>query len=101
MSKKYEFDAIIIKALDMDVAYVEVPFDIKAEFDKGRVAVNATFDSKPYNGSLVRMGTLYNIIGIRKNIKSKTGKQADDSVRVTLVDRQQFPGLRRQFLPNS
>ena len=48
----YEFDAIIIQNEDMDAAYVEVPFDIKALFGKGRLAVHATFDSVPYDGLL-------------------------------------------------
>jgi len=56
MSKIYEFDAVIIKALDMDAAYIEIPFDVKAEFGKGRVAVHATSDGEPSDGSVVNMG---------------------------------------------
>ena len=36
----HEFDAIILQIEDMDAAYVEVPFDIKALFGKGRLAVH-------------------------------------------------------------
>ena len=36
----HEFDAIILQNEDMDAAYVEVPFDIKALFGKGRLAVH-------------------------------------------------------------
>ena len=43
----YEFDAVIIQNEDMDAAYVEVPFDIKALFGKGRLAVHASFDGVP------------------------------------------------------
>lgn len=39
MSKMFEFDAIIIHNEDMDAAYVEVPFNIKEVFDKGRLAM--------------------------------------------------------------
>ena len=53
----YEFDAIILQNEDMDAAYVEVPFDIKAIFGKGRLAVHATFDGVPYDGQIVKMGT--------------------------------------------
>ena len=41
-AEQFEFDAVIIQNEDMDAAYVEVPFDIKALFGKGRLAVHAT-----------------------------------------------------------
>ena len=48
-----EFDAVILQNEDMDAAYVEVPFDIKALFGKGRLLVHATFDGVPYDGQIV------------------------------------------------
>ena len=87
MSKTYEFDAEIKKVPDIDGAYVEIPFDVKAEFGKGRVPVSATFDGVPYDGSVVRMGTPCHIIGLRKDIRAKIGKQPGDKVRVTLRER--------------
>lgn len=83
----YEFEAIIIKVPDMDGAYIEIPFDVKAEFGKGRVPVHATFDGEPYDGSIVKMGTPCHIIGIRKNIRAKIGKQAGDVIKVTIKER--------------
>jgi hypothetical protein len=53
--KTYEFEAVIQKVPDIDGAYVEFPFDVKAEFGKGRVKVRATFDGEPYDGSIVNM----------------------------------------------
>ena len=50
MDKRYEFDAVIQKLPDRDGAYVEVPFDVKTVFGKGRVPVHATFDGEPYDG---------------------------------------------------
>ncbi|MCL2848167.1 MAG: DUF1905 domain-containing protein [Firmicutes bacterium] len=85
--KRYEFDAVIKKAPDMDAAYIEIPFDVVAEFGKGRVKVHATFDGEPYEGSLVRMGTPCHIIGIRKDIRAKINKQAGDTVSVTIIER--------------
>ena len=91
--KIYEFDAIIQKVPDQDGAYVAVPFDIKAEFGKGRLPVHVTFDGEHYSGSIVNMGvknpdgTVCYIIGIRKDIRAKIGKQAGDSVRVTIKER--------------
>lgn len=37
---KFEFDTIIQKVPDMDGAYIELPFDVKAEFGRGRVSSN-------------------------------------------------------------
>lgn len=85
--KTYEFDAIIQKVPDLDGAYVDIPFDVKATFGKGRVPVHATFDGEPYDGSLVRMGTPGHILGIRKDIRAKIGKQPGNTVHVTLKER--------------
>ena len=87
MSQLYEFDAIIIKNPDMDAAYVEIPFDVREAFGRGRVAVRATFDGAPYDGQLVRMGTPCHIIGIRKDIRARIGKQPGDRVHVTIQER--------------
>lgn len=85
--KVYSFDAVIKKVSDMDAAYIEIPFDVKKEFGKGRVLVSATFDGVLYDGQLVRMGTPCHIIGVRKDIRAQIGKQAGDTVRVTLQKR--------------
>lgn len=87
MSKIYEFDAVIQKVDGIDGAYVEIPFDVKQEFGKGRVPVSATFDGEPYDGSLVRMGTPCHILGLRKDIRKKIGKQPGDTVHVRLKER--------------
>ncbi|MDL2287401.1 DUF1905 domain-containing protein [Eubacteriales bacterium OttesenSCG-928-G02] len=84
---KYEFEAIIIKEPDHGGAYVEIPFDVKAEFGKARVPVHATFDGEPYDGSLVKMGTECHIIGVRKDIRLKIGKQPGDTIYVTVEER--------------
>ncbi|MGI6067080.1 MAG: DUF1905 domain-containing protein, partial [Bacillota bacterium] len=77
-----------------DGAYVEFPYDIKTEFGKGRVKVHATFDGEPYDGSIVNMGvknaddSVCYIIGLRKDIRAKIGKQPGDSVHVTIKERE-------------
>ncbi len=88
----YEFDAVIQKVPDQDGAYIIVPYDIKAEFGKGRVKVAVTFDGEPYNGSIVNMGvkndgSICYIIGIRKDIRAKIRKQPGDTVRVAVRER--------------
>ena len=47
MSGLLEFDAIILQNENIDAAYEEVPFDIKAMFGKGRLLVHATFAKRP------------------------------------------------------
>jgi len=94
MNKIYEFEAEIKKVPDIDGAYVKIPYDVKAEFGKGRVKVYATFDGEHYEGSIVNMGvknddgSICYIIGLRKNIRAKIGKQPGDSVNVTLKERE-------------
>lgn len=86
-TKIYEFDAVLQKVPEIDAAYVDIPFDVRAEFGRGRVAVNATFNGCPYAGSLVRMGTPGHILGVRKDIRAQIGKQPGDVVHVTLQER--------------
>lgn len=85
--KTYKFNAMIKKVEGIDGAYIEFPYDVKEEFNKGRVKVHATFDDFPYDGSLVRMKTPCHIIGIRKDIREKIGKQAGDVIHVTIKER--------------
>ena len=90
----YEFDATIRATPDQDAAYIIFPYNIREEFGKGRVKVHATFDGEPYNGSIVNMGvknddgSVCYIIGIRKDIRAKIGKQAGDSIAVTVQERE-------------
>ncbi len=86
-NKRYEFDAVILKVPDIDGAYIEFPYDVKEEFNKGRVKVEATFDGYPYSGILVRMKTPGHIIGIRKDIRKAIGKQPGDVIHVTIKER--------------
>ena len=56
--------------------------------------VHATFDGEAYDGSIVNMGvknddgSICYIIGVRKDIRSRIGKQPGDSVRVTIRERE-------------
>jgi len=90
MKEMIEFTTEIKKVPDMDAAYVEMPFDVRETFGRGRVKVHATFDGEPYDGSIVNMGvkhddgTICYILGLRKDIRAKIGKQPGDTVRVTI-----------------
>ena len=85
----YCFEATLIQIDGMDAAYVVVPMDIRQEFGKGRLKVNATFDGVPYSGSIVNMGVkdekgnICYIIGVTKAIRNRIGKQFGDEVEVT------------------
>ncbi|MCI8775129.1 MAG: DUF1905 domain-containing protein [Lachnospiraceae bacterium] len=93
-SKIYEYDSLIYEADQKGGAYVIFPYDIRKEFGKGRVKVHAAFDGEPYDGSIVNMGvknedgSICYLIGIRKDIRSKIGKQPGDRVRVTVRERE-------------
>ena len=55
--------------------------------------VRAEFDGEPYDGSIVNMGvknadnSVCYIIGIRKEIRAKIGKQAGDKIHVKIEER--------------
>ena len=86
-TNSYEFDAEIKKVPDIDGADVEIPFDVREVFGKGRVKVDALLDGEPYAGSLVRMKTPCHIIGLRKDIRQKIQKQPGDVVHVVIKER--------------
>nr|WP_304430988.1 DUF1905 domain-containing protein [uncultured Acetatifactor sp.] len=92
--KIYEYESLIYSAGDTGGAYVMFPYDIRKEFGRGRVKVHATFDGEPYDGSIVNMGvknedgSICYILGLRKDIREKIGKQPGDQVRVTVTERE-------------
>ena len=69
----YRFEAVLQKVPDLNGAYVEFPYDVRAEFGKGRVKVHATPG---------------HILGVRRDIRAKIGKQPGDVVSVTVQERQ-------------
>lgn len=89
-SMYYEFQAQIEPVPDKGGAYVRFPHDIRKEFGKGRVKAEITFDGEPYSGSIVNMGvknadgSVCYMIGVRKDIREKIGKQPGDTVKVTV-----------------
>lgn len=72
---------------DMDAAYVEVPFNIKALYGRGRLSVTALFDGEPYDGQVVKMGTPGYIIGVTKDVRKRIGKSFGESVDVAIKER--------------
>lgn len=90
--KIYEFKAVIEPVPDKNGAYVRFPYDIRKEFGKGRVKVQAAFDGIPYKGSIVNMGiknpdgSICYIIGVRKDIQEKMQKYTGDTITVTIQE---------------
>jgi len=85
--KEYKFEAVI-KASEIGSggAYVEFPLDAEKEFGvKGRVPVVCFFEGAEYRGSLVKMGGECHIIGLKKEIREKLGKDIGDKIRVSLT----------------
>ena len=80
--KVYEFHARIEAVPDKGGAYIRFPYNIREEFGKGRVKVEATFDGEAYCGSIVNMG-VKNDDG-PKGIRNKIEKQPGDTVFVTV-----------------
>ena len=88
--KRYEYDAVLHEVKDSGGAYVVFPWDIRREFGKGRVKVQALFDGIPYNGSIVNMGlknedgSVCYIIGVLKAIRKQLNKGDGDTIRVVI-----------------
>lgn len=93
MGKKYEYDAVIHELPEKGGAYVVFPWNIRAEFGKGRVKVHATFDGIPYDGSIVNMGvknedgSVCYILGMLKSIRTQLGKGDGDTVHMVIRER--------------
>ena len=91
--KRYEYDAVIREDPESGGAYVTFPWDIRREFGKGRVKVNATFDGIEYAGSIVNMGvrkedgSICYIIGVLKSIRNQLGKADGDTIHVVIEER--------------
>lgn len=91
--KVYEYESLIYDAGESGGAYVTFPYDIRQEFGRGRVKVHVTFDGEPYDGSIVNMGvknadgSICYIIGLRKDIRLRIGKQPGEKVSVTVKER--------------
>ena len=99
--KVFKYESLIYKAGETGGAYVVFPYDIRKEFGRGRVKVHATFDGEPYDGSIVNMGvrnpdgSICYIIGLRKDIRSRIGKQPGDKVLVTIEEQISFADEKR------
>lgn len=80
------FDAVLLKHQDIDVLYVNIPFNVEEVFGKKRLPVNTWFDGHLYNGTLARYNSLdWNLI-VNKQIREKLKKAPGDNVQVVLEE---------------
>ena len=91
MREEYRFRAVLRQSDGLDAAYVVFPWDLRAEFGKGRLKMRATFDGAPYEGSVVNMGVkdargnICYIIGVPKAIRQRIGKGFGEEIDVTIA----------------
>jgi hypothetical protein len=90
--KEYSFESTIYASeIGKGGAYVIFPYDLRAEFNKGRLKVQVTFDGIDYQGSIVNMGlknqdgSICYIIGIKKDIRKQIKKDIGDVVKVVVT----------------
>ena len=88
--KRFEYDTVLHEIPANGGAYVAFPWDIRAEFGKGRVKVHVEFDGVTYDGSIVNMGvknddeTICYILGLLKAIRKKLDKHDGDTIHVVI-----------------
>lgn len=91
--KTYTYQSTIYAVPGKGGAYTIFPYNIREEFNKGRVKVHVTFDGYDYDGSIVNMGIkdefdqVVYIIGIKKDIQKAINKTIGDTVEITLRER--------------
>lgn len=96
-NKVYEYEAVLQAADKSGGAYVVFPYNVWEEFHAGRIKVHAAFDGEAYDGSIVNMGvknpdgSVCFIIGVRKDIRQKIGKQPGDTIHVVIRPRREHP----------
>lgn len=86
----YKYKTVILKNHDMEASYIVFPYDLKNEFGKGRIKVEALLDNVVYNGSIVNMGlknadgTICYIMGIPKEVRKKLDKTYGEEINVII-----------------
>lgn len=84
-TKKIKIKGTIESAGSSGGAYIPMPFDVKKHFGSGRPKIIARFnDGITYRGTLVKHGTPYHFLLMRKDIREKLEVAVGDEVEVTL-----------------
>lgn len=91
--KRYEYDAVLHEEADGG-AWVAFPWDLRAEFGRGRVKAHVSFDGIPYEGSIVNMGvknpdgSVCYVIGVKKAIRQALGRRDGEWIHVVIRERE-------------
>ncbi|MCB0481980.1 MAG: DUF1905 domain-containing protein [Flavobacteriales bacterium] len=82
-----EFEAMILDADNgMDAAFIKIPVDVNEVFGSGKPKVRAIFDnSVEYRGSLVKYGTPFHMLLLRKDVRTKLAKVIGEMLHVRIV----------------
>lgn len=85
MNQILEFDAILDGVKGIEALSIDFPYDVQELYGvRGQVKVNVTYDGVPYRGSLAKMGHHCHFLIVRKDIRKLIGKNAGDTVHVTV-----------------
>ncbi len=80
-----EFDAVLDAVEGIEAFSINFPYDVQEVYGvRGQVKVKVTYDGVPYRGSLAKMGHHCHFLLVRKDIRKLIGKNAGDTVRVTV-----------------
>ena len=85
MQPEVEFDAVIERDGDSQIAYCAIPFCVESVFQKKRVKIRATLDTVIYRGLLTPMGGRY-LLGISKKVRADLGKSFGDTIHVQIEE---------------
>jgi hypothetical protein len=81
----HEFDALLQKPPEVQVAYIVVPFDVREIFwTKAQIKVRGTIDGAPYRSSIQPMGDGNHAMIVTKAIMTNIGKAPGDRVHVVM-----------------
>jgi len=79
------FEAILEKHPGMDASFFTVPFSVQEVYGtKGQVKVKVTINGFTFPGLLAPMGKGFHALGIRKELRQKTGITFGDEVLIKL-----------------
>lgn len=86
MTKKFEYDTILIKGPQLGV-FAEFPFDSSKEFGSRRtIRVKVSFDGKIFSISLLPHGNGKHWLHLKKEIRDAIGKTEGDAVHIILEE---------------
>lgn len=97
MAEKQTFKTELLKSVDSEATWIELPFDVEEVFGAKRAKVKVWINDAEYRGSAVRMGSECYMVGVPKVFRDAAGIRAGDRVEVTL-ERDDDP--RTVTLPN-